>query len=389
MMQQVALQWPLSSFYGWGVYGLNLVQQWELDPEIEVVCTAPFSPRQIQIDPLRRAALAQFFLRSQAVQAELAKYAGRTMALNNPVLIALSGEMRAAPDERNVALTGMPSIGMIFFESPLDDGAIARARNLPMIVTGSSWNEQVLRSHGVERVRTVLQGIDPAHFHPGPRLGLFPGRFVVFSGGKVEDRKAQDLVLAAFRIFAARHAEALLVTAWHSPFPQFAASVDRSGKAAPVAFKPDGSIDVAGWAAATGIAPSQFLDLGAIPNTQMAPVLREMDVGLFPNRCEGGTNLVAMECMGCGVPVILAANSGQLDLIRSDNCYPLERQAPLPQMDGWGESDVDEIVARLEQVFGDREEAARRGAAGAALLATLPWKANADGVKRIVREVAS
>ena len=40
-----------------------------------------------------------------------------------------------------------------------------------------------------------------------------------------------------------------------------------------------------------------FVDLGWVPNWQMAAILRDMDVGLFPNRCEGGTNLVAMEAM--------------------------------------------------------------------------------------------
>ena len=38
-------------------------------------------------------------------------------------------------------------------------------------------------------------------------------RFLIFSGGKMELRKGQDIVLAAFKIFARRHPEATLVTA--------------------------------------------------------------------------------------------------------------------------------------------------------------------------------
>jgi hypothetical protein len=40
----------------------------------------------------------------------------------------------------------------------------------------------------------------------------------VFTGGKIEFRKAQHLVLMAFREFAARHDDAVLVAAWHSPW---------------------------------------------------------------------------------------------------------------------------------------------------------------------------
>jgi glycosyltransferase involved in cell wall biosynthesis len=49
----------------------------------------------------------------------------------------------------------------------------------------------------------------------------------------------------------------------------------------------------------------------------MPSVLQEMNVAVFPNRAEGGTNLVAMECMACGLPVILSGNTGHLDLIEN------------------------------------------------------------------------
>ena len=39
-------------------------------------------------------------------------------------------------------------------------------------------------------------------------------------------------------------------------------------------------------------------------NLGMAGVYRNSDVGLFSNRCEGGANLVLMECMACGKPVV-------------------------------------------------------------------------------------
>ena len=45
-------------------------------------------------------------------------------------------------------------------------------------------------------------------------------------------------------------------------------------------------------------------------------LLKQADLAVFPNRCEGGTNLVAMEAIACGVPTVLSANSGHLDLLR-------------------------------------------------------------------------
>jgi glycosyltransferase involved in cell wall biosynthesis len=123
----------------------------------------------------------------------------------------------------------------------------------------------------------------------------------------------------------------------------------------------------------------------------MPPILREMDVAVFPNRSEGGTNLVAMECMACGVPTILSRNTGHLDLIEDGNCYALDRQAPVGGQGagvggtpGWGDSDVDEIVDALERAHADRSDARRRGLAGAATLSRFTWAATAARMKEIV-----
>jgi glycosyltransferase involved in cell wall biosynthesis len=153
-----------------------------------------------------------------------------------------------------------------------------------------------------------------------------------------------------------------------------------------VPFTADGRFDIGAWVSAHGIAPEQVVDIGQVPNALMPAVLREADVALFPNRAEGGTNLVAMEAMACGVPCILSRNTGHLDIMDAANCYTLERQTPVPGegKDGWGESDVEEIVATLEAVWRDRDEAAARGARGAATMARLSWTAQADQLKQAV-----
>lgn len=146
-----------------------------------------------------------------------------------------------------------------------------------------------------------------------------------------------------------------------------------------------------GWAAAFGLPADAILDLGTVPQLKMPAVLREMDAALFANRCDGGTNLVAMECMACGVPTVLSANTGHLDLMDSSNCYALSRQNPVDPRnaavagaEGWGESGIDEMVEQLEAIYRDRQEAAKRGAKGAGTLARLPWAQQVQALKATI-----
>lgn len=391
MAQPVIIQWSISSFFGWGVYGLNLAMHWEGNGDIEPVCASPFNPGHIALDPLRERAILPFLVRSLQFQKLMSGHANGGATASAPLLLALGNNFVGSPAAHNAVLEGQPTIGVVFFEEALDPEAVKRGKLLPLIITGSTWNEKVLRAYGFEQVKTVLQGIDPTHFHPGPKLGVMRDRFLIFSGGKAELRKGQDIVMAAFKAFAKRHPEATLVTAWHSPWPHLARSLDQTGLAAPVVFDKDGKLDVRAWAAANDIAAEQVIDLGDTPNVSMPPVLREMDAAVFTNRAEGGTNLVAMECMACGIPVVLSRNTGHLDLIKDGNCYPLDDQRSVADrwnsvgdMQCWGESQVDEVVERLEQIFADREGAKRRGLRAARMMQRLTWADTARQMKEVL-----
>lgn len=387
----IYIDWTPSSYFGWGVYGLNLALHWTADPEITAIGTHPVSPRVMAVDPLRMRVLRDFIGRSEVFHTRLAAFSNGVATVERPLLRHFDERFTPSAGAHGVVVSGKPTIGVTFFETAqLKPDAVARAAQYPLIVTGSTWNEEVLRAHDLTNVCTVLQGIDPTLFYPGPRIGHLSDRFLVFSGGKLERRKGQDIVIAAFRRFAETRPDALLVTAWHSPWPDVAQTLDAGGLVEPVIFDDAGKVDVLGWAAANGIGAQNILDLGMISNAQMPPVLREIDVALFPNRAEGGTNLVAMECMACGVPVILSANTGHLDLIEDGACYPLTQQGALPGREaghgaatGWGESDVDEIVEQLERAYRHREEARVRGARGAAKLGGLTWAKTAREMKAI------
>ena len=385
MARSIVMNWPVTSVHGWGIYGLNLALSWASDSEIVHATTKEINANVISIDPLRWRALQPFCARSAGVLQLLLKEPNQPFKLNTALLAALNNRLNSEPGPHGGPLLGTPSLGVVFFESEdLGQSAQQNAARHACMVAGSSWNAEVLRAHGIPRVETVLQGIDPTLFHVAPRRGLFPDRFLVFSGGKLEPRKGQDTVMAAWRIFAARHPDAMLITAWHNPWPQTARGIDQTGRSAPLPFTQDGKPDIDRWAAANGIKPEQFLNLGLVPNASMPTILREMDAAVFPNRCEGGTNLVAMETMACGVPTILSANTGHLDLLQDGSALALTDQRPIPTAPGWRESNIDEIVAALEVLYTDRARAAALGAAGAKLLSQLTWTKTATEMKRII-----
>jgi glycosyltransferase involved in cell wall biosynthesis len=375
--RSIVFQWGASSYFGWGIIGLNLMLEWARRRQGVALCASAFFRENLVINPLEAGEIEQSVARSTQLAASLEPYAGTDVDASFPVLHALGIDLlREASAVHKACLWGPQTIGIpVFIRLTDPKAARERAKRYSLLLAGSTWNREVLEAHGIGPVALMLQGIDPTHFHPAPRAGLFGDRFVVFSGGKLEYRKAQDLVVQAFRIFAARHPEALLVTAWDSPFGRHGLTLSRNPEIAPPTLAANDQLDIAGWTEANGIPRRQALHLGKVPNAEMPRIMREMDVAVFPNRCEPATNLVAMEIMACGVPVILSRNTGHLDLIEADNCYVLERQLAIPgvETEHWGESEIDELVAALETAFDDRAGRAARGVRGAAKVAGLSW----------------
>ncbi len=372
-LREIGIGWQIGVASGWGTYGTNLA--------VELMARGVSPALFFVADPLRLNDG-----QAQALAAPLARHADWRVArqkgpvsLDFPMLHALGDKLDFPPVLQG--LHGKPDIGVVFFESAVIPKAnLAAAARFELIVAGSSWNADVLRRHGLANVVNCPQGVDLAVFRPGPRTGRFGGRFAIFSGGKLEYRKGQDLVVAAFKKFHADHPDALLVSAWHNPWPDAAKSLAMSPhlSAAPCVGA-GGRLDVGAWLTANGLSPDSFIDLGPLDNTATAPLLREVDLALLPSRCEGGTNLVAMECMACGVPVVLSRNTGHFDLIAADNCYTLDFQIPMGEVTGradlagWGESSIAEMVSVMERAYRDRADANARGVAAAAFMRGWSW----------------
>ena len=383
--------WGVSSFFGWGVVGLNTILSLAHDPCYVPFAAAEFGPADVVLDPLREAQMARHAEQSRGIWQALATIPDAEVEIDAPVLVALGTGLRQPTAAGGKILIGNPTIACpILEQATLDPAWRERFGRYALIIAGSTWNERILRSHGIHGVTRVWQGVDTGLFHPAPKAGLLPkDRFVIFSGGKLEFRKGQDLVMAAFRAFQQRHPEALLLTAWHSPWSDLMYSaVGRPDIAVPGP-NADGTPDVIAWAVANGVPAASVIAVGPTPNIAMPHVLHEADVALFPNRAEGGTNLVAMECLASGIPTILSANTGHLDLLLGDRiALPLTRQGAAMR-DGldttdWGESDVEEIVERLEEVWRDRDAARAMGLRAAVHMTNWTWSTQ---IARLIRAI--
>ena len=342
-MRNLYFDWGISDHFGWGIYGYNLLYWSAIHPLFRVV---PLKWPPQFLHPPDPVALHLF------ARMRRGWVAGIRPSRGDVFLRAAGNGILASPG------TNRREIAVTFFENnPLPTEMLAALGKFTGVIAGSSWNANALRQMGLSRVHIVMQGVDTDLFRPQDER-VFRDRFVVFSGGKLEFRKGQDLVVRAFACFAKRHPEALLVACWRSPWEKrLACSINESSLCTELNLRDEPGRSIRAWLEANGIARSQYICLGAVPNRLMPEVYREADVALFPNRCEGGTNLVAMEAMSSGIPCVLSSNTGHLDLIRTDNCIPLQKQGAVKNCcarEGWGESDLDEIVAALERVYEGR-----------------------------------
>lgn len=440
----IAMHLEVNPTHGWGNFALNTLLVLGADNSGAGNGNAlPFMAWMMQ-PPNERALSLSYPLKSRFLRARAAQAAAVEHATALRLARLLDGSGGSRPTEK---LLGFPALhGVANFEtlaagavwssssnvavcflerSSLSAREVRNAAAFDMVLTGSEWNTATLRRHGLRRVATVRQGVDTHLFaraaavqQDGRRLLARPqnsgtkggvaavapgaamdltGRFVIFSGGKLERRKGQDILVAAFRRFVVTHPESILVTAWHNYWPATMESVAQAGlvdgwpdvvdeggdtKSDSDAVRPQRQrIEVAAWLKRNGVAARHVLDLCEVTHVEIAAALRVADVAVFPNRAEGGTNLVAMEAMASGVPVVISNNTGHRDIAGEGHCYPLRRQTLTSESEGgveagWGESSVDELLELLERVKARPEEARKRGDAAARFIrARYSWPA--------------
>ncbi len=270
------------------------------------------------------------------------------------------------------------NIGYCFFEDALSVLAHARAAGTKwdMIVTGSRWCEYLLRGAGVHNCTTILQGVDRDIFYPGPKMSLRDA-FVVFSGGKFEIRKGQDVVIAAMRQFMARHDDVLLSCAWHNQWPFSLATMELSPFISYRHREAECSTLLQETLVANSIPLGRVMLHSPQDNSLMRAVYASSDIGVFPNRCEGGNNMVMCEYMACAKPVIASDMTGHADVITPHNAFCLTRYTPRHYRhlaEGfWYEPDPEELLELLEYAYQNRQEGRSKGLQAAVDMAELSW----------------
>ena len=272
------------------------------------------------------------------------------------------------------------NIGYCFFEHDLlaYPFIAEAAKRWDHIVAGSSWCEQQLRRGGMERTSTILQGIDSSRFFLQPPR-TDNGRFIVFSGGKFEFRKGQDIVIAAMRIFMERHKDVWLSCSWHNQWPSSLRTMGQSGL---IEFsEQDTSCSELLYSTIirNGLDPSRVLLHPPFDNSRMRTIYAESDIGVFPNRCEGGNNMVMCEYMATGRTVVASNRTGHADVITPENAFCLSNYHPVTaytngQATGiWPEPSADELLDLLESAYNDRKAVAAKGAIAARDMSRLTW----------------
>ena len=123
----------------------------------------------------------------------------------------------------------------------------------------------------------------------------------------------------------------------------------------------------------------------------MPALFRNTDVGLFPNRCEGGTNLVLMEYMACGKPAIASYSSGHRDILTPRNAIMIKAMRPLTlSRNGgpvalWDDPDLDEIISHLDWSYHHRDELRAIGSRAGEDLREKTWQRSAEQFYGLLR----
>ncbi len=366
---------PCGSNFGWGICGKYLVK------ELCDLCEARLITEQFDAGDIGDE-MDYHFLKSKLDhrQKEITTIGKATQRVDYPVLQAIT-DQTLRPWLMN--LKGTFNAGYTFFEmNVLPSQSIQNGIDkFDVIVTGSKWCEEVLRNHGLNSVTTIIQGIDPQLFNPAhSEKELFKDRFVVFSGGKFEFRKGQDIVIRAYKVLQDRHPDVMLVNAWYNPWPFSMKTMEASPYIDCETTETDYLKTVSGILHANGIDLNRVINVLPRKNAQMARLYKNTDVGLFPNRCEGGTNLVLMEYMACGKPVIATYCSGHKDIINPSNAILIKKMKPLNVNSKgvlqavWDDPDLEETVAHLEAAYQNKDTLKLIGEQAGADLARITWE---------------
>lgn len=377
---------PVGSNFGWGVCGRYLSMELHKLLQTKLV-TEPFKLENIgnkhDYDLLQQMQMEQNLIE---------KMKNHVCDFTSPVLQAIEGH---SLDPWLLRLKSPYTVGYTFFEKDLIPSENIKKANdyYDIIIAGSTWCEEILKQSGCSRTSTVLQGINSDIFHINHAgKTKYKDKFVIFSGGKLEFRKGQDIVIKAFKTLQDKYNDVMLVNAWYNIWDHSVHTMHASPYIQFNMPKKNYINSVNHLLTINGIDPEKVITLPSLPNCDMPEIYRNSDIGLFPNRCEGGTNLVLMEYMACGRPVIASYSTGHKDILTENNSIMINslKKFKVQSSDKkilfqWDEPDLDEIIAKLEYAYWHREDLNDIGENAGKDLAKLTWSESARRFYEIIK----
>ena len=279
---------------------------------------------------------------------------------------------------------GRENYGYTFFENELTSQSLDNAKRYDLVLGGSTWCRDRMLERGIMNCGVLIQGIDPELFSP-VEDETDPERFVIFSGGKFEMRKGQDLVLRAVKILQEKYPDIWLVNCWYNIWPESMRLMEHSPYIR-FEMRPGSYQELMQHTyELNGLDSSRIVTCELMPAKLQRELYRKTDIGVFPNRCEGGTNLVLMEYMACGKPVIASFASGHTDVVNDKNALLLThmREWVLTGPDRtvfarWQDPPLDELVAKIEYAYHHRRDIKRLGQTAGEDMKRFTWKHTAE-----------
>ena len=141
-----------------------------------------------------------------------------------------------------------------------------------------------------------------------------------------------------------------------------------------------------GLLAAHGIDTDRVITVGQRDHRLLPSLYHATDLGLFPNRVEGGNNMVLMEYMACGKPALVSYNSGHTDIVRRANSVLIECHKPMERRVGpeltvvLNDPSLSETIEKLEWCYQHRDQLQPIAHHAAADMRSFSWGRVAEGL---------
>ena len=351
----IFLALPYNNYTGWGVCSLNLAT------ELCQLTKIKYYSDELENDKSVNSIADRFFKKISFKDLNYIKN-----QKDYPLIQALEHDLKPYIDYFN----GSIKIGITFADRKIPREMVEKSKNYDFIISGSTWSQNLLQQNKVNSI-VIHQGINPIIFNESRKQKkYFHDDFILFSGCKYETRKGQDVVIKAFKIICEKYPDVRLVCNWMNTYTQ-----------------KDGREDLIN----AGISHDRVIMTPLHTHEIMAEIYQNTDLGIFPSRCEAGTNLVMMEYMACGKPCIATTGTGQGDILNIENGLPLRSKGETvlrsPEGDflsNWEEPDVEHLVDLIEWSYKNRKKIEKLGKKAASTMKNKTWSNMAKEMIKLI-----